>query len=118
MKYRISGNNICISDTISGINYHTGFITSDSKLAELRLNSLIIGTNRNLKNRPSFYASKMTPTDEFWMRRRFLESRNRRNGFQNFSLDKLPLKLIFFRKFFFHRVERSKLHLYCFFLRL
>ena len=59
------------------------------------------------------WASKMTPTDEFWVRRRILEPRYRNMQSWNLSLGKLPLKIIFFQKFFSHHLDRSKLHCQC-----
>ena len=59
------------------------------------------------------WASKMTPTDEFWVRRRILEPRYRNMRSWNLSLGKLPLKIIFSGKFFCHHLDCSKLHAQC-----
>ena len=59
------------------------------------------------------WASKMTPTDEFWVRRRIPEPRYRNMQSWNLSLGKLSLKIIFFQKFFSHHLDRSKLHCQC-----
>ena len=55
----------------------------------------------------------MTPTDEFWVRRRILEPRYRNMRSWNLSLGKLPLKIILSGKFFCHHLDCSKLHAQC-----
>ena len=51
------------------------------------------------------WASKMTPTDEFWVRRRILEPRYRNFEIWNFRAGQLPLKMTFSQKFCFHAKE-------------
>ena len=53
---------------------------------------------------------KMTPTDEFLVRRRILEPRLNMKS-SNFTVGEPPLKFIFFQKLFFHREDCSKFHL-------
>ena len=50
-----------------------------------------------------YYASKMMPTAEFWVRRRVLEPRYRILKSWDFRPGQLPFKMIFFKKFCFHR---------------
>ena len=63
-----------------------------------------IGRPRLLwRRRPEEAWLKMTPTDRFRVRRRFLEPRYRNIKSWNFKLGQLPLKFTFYRNSSFHR---------------
>ena len=80
-------------------------------LVGVRPNFKIIGNFRKTENLwPVYKASKMTPTDEFWVRRCVPEPRYRLRKRWNFRLRQLPLIIIFFQNFFLYGKDPSKLH--------